>query len=290
MTGYGRGECAERGFKITVEISSVNRKQAEIALNLPRELEILEAQIRDEINQSLSRGRLTVRIALHRADSADSAQAHVNVPVAKAYLKQIKQLAADLGLRDEITLDLLMRAPGVFEPVDELSEPEDLWPCVLKALRQSLDALLKMRAKEGAHLSSDLSARMKLIRQSVKRIEKQAPLVAERFREQLRERIRSAGLELPAVDDERLIKEIVYFVDRSDITEEITRLKSHFGQFDDCVKSQEPVGRTLDFLSQEMNREVNTVGSKANDAIISREVVSLKAELERFREQSQNVE
>ena len=114
--------------------------------------------------------------------------------------------------------------------------------------------------------------------------------MVERYREQLRERIKNAGLEMPGVDDERLLKEIVYFADRSDISEELTRLQSHFQQFDDCVKSQEPVGRTLDFLAQEMNREVNTIGSKANDSLISREVVTLKAELEKFREQVQNVE
>ena len=131
---------------------------------------------------------------------------------------------------------------------------------------------------------------MKVIRSAVARIHKQAPLVQQRYRENLRERIRQAGLETPAPEDERLIKEVIYFADRSDITEELTRLESHFQQFDDCLKSAEPVGRTLDFLSQEMNREINTIGSKANDALISREVVLVKAELERFREQTQNVE
>src|SRR6202008_680741 len=125
---------------------------------------------------------------------------------------------------------------------------------------------------------------------SVNRIRDAAPEMVERYRTNLRERIKGSGLDLPAVDDERLLKEIVYFADRSDITEELTRLQSHFQQFDDCVKSSEPVGRMLDFLAQEMNREVNTIGSKANDSLISREVVTLKAELERFREQAQNVE
>jgi uncharacterized protein (TIGR00255 family) len=128
------------------------------------------------------------------------------------------------------------------------------------------------------------------MRKAVGMIRKQAPLTAENYRQQLIERIRSAGLESPAPDDERLLKEIVLFADRSDISEELTRLQSHFQQFEDCQKSKEPVGRTLDFLAQEMNREVNTIGSKANDAVVSREVVTLKAELEKFREQAQNVE
>ena len=128
------------------------------------------------------------------------------------------------------------------------------------------------------------------MRQAANHIQEQAPKVAERYRDQLIQRIKEANLPAPAVDDERLLKEVVYFADRSDITEELTRLQSHFQQFDDCLKTAEPVGRTLDFLAQEMNREINTIGSKANDSLISREVVTLKAELEKFREQAQNVE
>ena len=128
------------------------------------------------------------------------------------------------------------------------------------------------------------------MRNAASKVAKHAPTVAKRYRQQLIERIKSAGLEAPGTEDDRLLKEVVYFADRSDITEELTRLQSHFQQFDDCLKSKEPVGRMLDFLAQEMNREVNTIGSKANDSLISREVVTLKAELERFREQAQNVE
>jgi uncharacterized protein (TIGR00255 family) len=147
-----------------------------------------------------------------------------------------------------------------------------------------------MREREGEHLAADLAARIELIRSAATRIGVQAPLVQVQFRARLLERIRQAGLEGIAADDERMLKEVVLFADRSDITEELTRLESHFKQFADCGKAKEPVGRTLDFLSQEMNREVNTIGSKAQDAVISREVVQVKAELERFREQVQNVE
>jgi uncharacterized protein (TIGR00255 family) len=147
-----------------------------------------------------------------------------------------------------------------------------------------------MREREGQHLAGDLAKRIAIMRQATTRIQRHAPSVARRYREQLLERIKAAGLDTPDPEDDRLLKEVVYFADRSDITEELTRLQSHFQQFADCVKSREPVGRTLDFLAQEMNREVNTIGSKANDQLISREVVTLKAELERFREQAQNVE
>jgi len=290
MTGYGRGECAQKGFKITVELSSVNRKQSEISVALPRELEVLEAQIRDVINRSISRGRLTARVALHAAESQGSAGVRLNAALARAYVRELNRLAKDLKLTGPVTLDMLARAPGVFETDEEVADAEDFWPSVEKALSQALATLLKMREREGAHLGRDLSTRVANMRKSAAQIQKHAPQVQKRYREQLLQRLKTAGLETPAVDDERLIKEIVYFADRSDITEELTRLQSHFQQFDDCVNSREPIGRTLDFLAQEMNREINTIGSKANDSHISRAVVILKAELEKFREQAQNVE
>jgi len=289
MTGYGRGDCSQDGFKITVELSSVNRKQSEISLTLPREMEMLEAQIRDAINRHIARGRLTVRVTLHSGGNS-AARMHLNVPLAKAYTRELNKLARQLKLSGSVTLDHLVRAPGVFQTDEQIAEEENFWPAVEKALTKALGALVKMREREGAHLKQDLIERVAIMRQAATQIQKHAPKVAERYRDQLIERIRSANLETPAADDERLLKEVVYFADRSDITEELTRLQSHFQQFEDCVKTSEPVGRTLDFLAQEMNREINTIGSKANDSLISREVVTLKAELEKFREQAQNVE
>jgi len=290
MTGYGRGECAREGFKVTVELSSVNRKQGEISINLPREMEMLEAQIRDIINRYVARGRLTVRVTLHTGTLKGSARMHLNVRLARAYANELNRLARKLKLAGTVTLDHLVRAPGVLQTDEELAETGNLWPAVDKSLRLALAALVKMRQREGAHLAEELAARVTVMRRSVNRIQKQSPNSTRRYRQQLIERIKSAGLPAPAADDERLLKEVVFFADRSDITEELSRLQSHFKQFDDCLKSNEPVGRKLDFLAQEMNREINTIGSKANDRLISREVVILKAELERFREQAQNVE
>ncbi|MEO6182080.1 MAG: YicC/YloC family endoribonuclease [Verrucomicrobiota bacterium] len=289
MTGYGRGECAQNGFKITVELSSVNRKQSEISINLPRELEVLEAQVRDEINKCISRGRLSVRVSMHSAGNPAS-KLRVNVALAKSYAKEFGKLSKALKLSDPVTLDLLIRSPGVLQPDEDIGDAEDFWTAVNKALQAALTSLLKMRSREGAHLAKDMTARMNTIQKAFSQIQKQAPEVQKWYRDQLIQRVKNAGLEVPALDDERLIKEVVYFADRSDISEELTRLESHFQQFDDSLKSTEPVGRTLDFLAQEMNREVNTIGSKANNALISREVVVLKAELEKFREQVQNVE
>ncbi len=290
MTGYGRGECARDGFKITVELGAVNRRQSEISVNLPRELELLEAQVRDAINAQVARGRVTARICVHAAPGKISAQMHINKPLAEAYATELAKLAKSLKISGEISLDQILRAPGVFQSDEELVDAENIWPAVEKALKPALAALVKMREREGAHLAEDLTARIGVMKKSVEQIQKQAPTTAENYRKQLLERIKSAGIENIAPDDERLLKEIVLFADRSDISEELTRLQSHFKQFEDCRKSKEPVGRTLDFLAQEMNREINTIGSKANDAIISREVVTLKTELERFREQVQNVE
>jgi uncharacterized protein (TIGR00255 family) len=290
MTGYGRGGCAQNGFKITVELSAVNRRQSEISLNLPRELEMLEAPIRDAINGKIARGRVMARVSVHAGGDKLSARMHINLPLARAYTTELNRLARQLKLTGQVTLDQLIRAPGVLQTDEELVETEKIWPILEKALKQALAALVKMREREGDHLAQDLAARIAVMRKAVGKIQKQAPLTVENYRQQLVNRIKSADLESPAPDDERLLKEIVLFADRSDISEELTRLQSHFQQFEDCRKSREPVGRTLDFLAQEMNREVNTIGSKANDAAISREVVTLKAELEKFREQAQNVE
>jgi uncharacterized protein (TIGR00255 family) len=252
-------------------------------------LEVLETQLRDDINRRVARGRLTVRVSVHAAAGAGG-KTLINAALAKTYARELRALAKSLHLADDVTLDLLGRAPGVLQPAEEIHPAEELWPAISKALRTALDVMLKMREREGAWLARDLAARAARLRAGVKRVQRLAPRSAEQYRAQLLARIKAAGLAAPPLEDERLMKEIFLFADRSDISEELTRLESHFQQFDDCVKSREPVGRTLDFLAQEMNREVNTLGSKANDSAISREVVLLKAELEKFREQVQNVE
>jgi uncharacterized protein (TIGR00255 family) len=290
MTGYGWGECSKDGLKVTVELSSVNRKQSEIFVNLPRELEVLEAQARDEINQRVARGRVTARVSLHAAEGQDSARMHLNEKLAKSYAREFTRLAKELKLAGPVSLDLVLRAPGVLQASDEMAEAEDFWPSTRKALCQALEMLVAMRTREGAHLGKDLRARVATLRKAVARIQKQAPRVQVRYREQLLARIKSAGLDNVELDPDRLLKEVVFFADRSDISEELTRLQSHFNQFDTCMQSKESIGRTLDFLAQEMNREINTIGSKANDSTIAHCVVTFKAELEKFREQAQNVE
>ena len=198
--------------------------------------ELVEAQIRDAINRKVARGRVNVRVSLHAADDKLSARKHINHSLAKDYAAEFARLAKQLKISGEVTLDQLLRAPGVFHTDEELAETEDLWPAVEKALNPALAALLKMREREGAHLAEDLASRIGVMRQSAGKIQKQSPLTAENYRQHLLERIKNAGIESIAPDDERLLKEVVVFADRSDITEELTRLQSHFQQFEDCRK------------------------------------------------------
>ena len=288
MTGYGRGEAARGGAKFTVEISTVNRKQAELSLYLPRELDALESRARDEINAKVSRGRIAARVQW-TAKSGDRAQVEIDRNLAKEYAKEYRKLATDLKLCGEVSLDTILRAPGVLQTSEEELDVESLWTPLRTAVRAALKELLAMRAREGANLKKDLQKRIDALQKSVKAVKRQAPKTVRRHREALLDRLNQSGLDLK-LDDERVLKEVALFADRIDITEELTRLESHFGQFADYAKAKGPVGRTLDFLSQEMNREVNTIGSKANDPVISRLVVAMKSELEKFREQVQNVE
>ena len=289
MTGYGRGEHARDGFKITVEVNSVNRKQSDITVNLPAGLDELEPRIRDEINALLSRGRINAVIACHRHAGKDTAPVELDQALARAYVKAIRQLQRQTKLPGEVTLDTVLRAPGVLKLADATLDATALWPGIESALRHALDQVVRMREQEGKHLAGDLTTRLDLIVAGLAVIRTAIPVAMQRFREQLHARVREAGLEVP-VDDERLAKEVVFFADRCDVTEELTRLESHLQQFRASLKSATPVGRTLDFLAQEMNREINTIGSKANAAEISQQVVKLKAELEKIREQVQNIE
>lgn len=290
MTGYGRGECTEEGFKITAELSTVNRKQAELFLAIPRELEPLEPKVRETVNRRISRGRVNLKLGFFPGENFSIPAGQINAALARAYVREMKALSAELGLAGEVTLEALVRAPGVFQPDAGVGDAEELWPAVEKALGQALNGLTKMRTQEGANLEKDLRARIETMKRSLEVVKGRAPEMAKTYAENLRQRVAAAGLPLPPEDDERLLKEIVLFADRSDISEEITRMESHFKQFEEVAGSSEPIGRTLDFLAQEFNREINTIGSKASDNAISREVVLLKAELEKFREQVQNVE
>ena len=290
MTGYGRGECTAKGASITVELNSVNRKQAEVSLSVPSELESIEPDLRDLILASVSRGRVSGRVVLQYTGSSRASAVAVNETQAKAYRRELSKLAKSLEIPDNLSMEGLLRLPGVLENAQPALDAKAFRAPIKSALGQALEGLLSMREKEGGILGRDLAKRLAKLRRIVKRVAKLAPDVLKHHRERLIERLKKTNVEVPDMDDDRLLREIVYYTDRTDITEELTRLGSHFVQLEECLSDVVPVGRKLDFLAQEMFREINTIGSKANDANISSEVVTLKTELEKIREQVQNVE
>jgi uncharacterized protein (TIGR00255 family) len=288
MTGYGRGEADHAGTKISVELNSVNRKQSDIVINLPRDLAMLEPRIRQAINEKISRGRMNVMIGLQEFSNGASALA-LDTALARSYHAAMLTLQKELDAPGEITIGTILQAPGVMRSPEHTVNAGDAWPVVERALTAALGDLIKMRESEGKHLAKDLIRRLKTLRAGTKEIRKLYPEVVKKYRAVLRERLEKAGLDLP-LEDERLLKEVTIFADRSDITEELTRLESHLAQFAHHLRKNEPVGRTLEFITQEIFRELNTLGAKSNDAAISQHVVACKSELEKIREQIQNLE
>lgn len=288
MTGYGRGQASQNGTKFSVELNSVNRKQSDVVVALPRELAELEPRVRDVINAEVSRGRLNVVVACHQSASSAKNLA-LDAPLARTYFRAMQDLQRELQAGGEISIETVLRAPGVLRLPEEQLSIDEAWPHVEAALKEALADLVKMREREGKHLAKDLIRRLKVVRGCVRKIRQLQPGVLKRHRQSLHERIQRAGIEL-AIDDERLIKEVIFFADKSDISEELTRLESHFAQFAHHLRKNEPVGRTLEFMCQELGREFNTLGAKANDVEISQLVVICKAEMEKIREQIQNIE
>lgn len=288
MTGYGRGQSGTNGTQFFVELNSVNRKQSDVSVTLPRELMELEPRVRDVVNAVISRGRLNVVISA-QSSSANAQKMAIDKDLARVYFQAMRELQQELGAAGEVSIDTVLRAPGVLRVPEEQFTPEEAWPLLEEALRCALADLVGMREREGENLVRDLVSRLAAVRAWVDEIRAHQPNVVVRYRQNLEERIRKAGLEL-VVDDERLVKEVVFFADKSDITEELTRLESHFGQFAHHLQRKEAIGRTLDFMTQEISREFNTLGAKANDVSISQLVVSCKAEMEKIREQIQNIE
>ncbi|MBA2586174.1 MAG: YicC family protein [Chthoniobacterales bacterium] len=288
MTGYGRGEAALDGTKFLVELNCVNRKQSDVVINLPRDLAALEPRVRQAINEKISRGRTNATVTCgHKPNSVRKLS--LDTALARSYHDAMRALQKELSAPGEITIGTVLQAPGVLRMTEESTAPEEAWPAIETALHAALGELLQMSGREGRHLAKDLLARLKFIRQEIKSARALYPAVVTKYRAALIERIAKADVEIKA-NDERLLKEIALFADRADISEELTRLQSHLAQFAHHLRSNEPVGRTLEFITQEIFRELNTLGAKANDAVISQHVVASKAELERIREQIQNLE
>jgi len=288
MTGYGRGEFDHGGVKLSVELNSVNRKQSDIVVNLPRDLAELEPRIRQTINERISRGRMNVLVTLQESANGRRKLA-LDTGLARSYHEAMLTLQKELSAPGEITIGAILQAPGVMRSPEHSIDAAEGWPVLQQALAAALAELIKMREREGKHLAKDLIHRLKVLRKEIKGVRALYPDVVKKYRGALLERIEKAGLNLP-IDDERLLKEVSFFADRSDISEELTRLESHVAQFAHHLRKNEPVGRTLEFITQEIFRELNTLGAKSNDAAISQHVVACKSELEKIREQIQNLE
>ena len=288
MTGFGAATAPLGGSSIRVEIGGVNRKQAEIAVALPRAWAALETTVRDIVAAAVSRGRVNVSLTLQQTPGAAGSLA-LNRDKLAALTATLAEAESTLGRSIDTSLDALLRLGIIAEETETDMPLETVQAAAEPAVREALEAFLKLRAQEGENMKRDLLGRIATLRQFREQLMARAAGVATRHREMLLKRLAEAGLPLP-LDDERIIKEIALFADRCDVSEEMTRLESHLNQFEKICDKAEPVGRTLDFLCQEIFRELNTTGSKANDAELAQLVVTAKTELEKIREQVQNIE
>lgn len=287
MTGYGKGEATGAAGRCVVEVRTVNHRYGEVTVKLPRSFLAYEHELRKAAANRIKRGKADLFVQWEEAVGAAQVPP-VNMAAARGYQAAFLELARELRLSPEIPLSLIVSQKNVLQEAAGEEQP-DLLPQVLQAVLAALDALDAMRLREGEALERDLRERRQGLAELVAQVTERAPLVVEEYEAKLRQRLTKL-LNDAELDPQRLAQEVALMADRCDVTEELVRLQSHFVQFDETLALTEPVGRKLDFLMQELNREVNTIGSKANDAQVTALVVQMKAELERMREQVQNIE
>ena len=287
MTGFGRSKLEIEGKEYTVEIKSVNHKYTDISIKLPRQISYLEDKIRKTIADKISRGKIDVFIGFqdYRETGKDI---KINREIAKIYINELKSLAEETGISQDINIVDIAKLPEVLNIKNEENEDE-VWGEVSKVLNLAIDNFIEMREVEGDKIKEDLKKRTELVSSKVNEIKKFSSGLVEEYIEKLENRIKEL-LKTDVVDKDRLAQEIVIFSDKSSIEEELTRLDSHINQFLNLLEKDSPVGKKFDFIIQEMNREVNTIGSKANCLEITNRVIELKTEIENIREQIQNIE
>jgi uncharacterized protein (TIGR00255 family) len=288
MTGYGRVETLLDGRNIVVEAKSVNHRFLEISLRTPSALFPLEMEYKKKIGERFKRGRIDVSIRLE-GEGADTSKVNLNLDVARNYFDVLNRLIAEFHLQETITLKSLTGFRDIFTPPSETQLSPEFLSQVEKTLQEALSMLVNMRQDEGIVLYSDMEMRLKVITKILETIRLRGPQVVLEYQKRLADRIKelTAGY---ALDDTRLAQEVAIMADRCDITEEIVRMQSHISQFETLLQSEDAEGKKIDFLLQEMNREINTIGSKSNDAEITRQVIEAKSELGKLREQAQNIE
>ena len=291
MTGFGREHVIAEGREIIVEIRSVNHRYFEFTARTPRTYGYLDEKLKAFLKGGISRGKVEVSVSIYNQEGTD-AEIELNLPVAKGYLDALRNASNELDLRDDLALSNIMKMPDVFTVVKKTEDEEVIWNQVKGVAQTALERFVLMRETEGVKMYEDVNSRLDFIEETVGKIEEYQPSVAKSYSDRLYEKISETlrSLDLDKIDHQRVLTEVAIFADKVAIDEETVRLRSHISQFRDLIKSDEPVGRKLDFLVQEVNREVNTIGSKANDLNIARMVVDLKAEIEKIREQIQNIE
>ena len=288
MTGYGRATQTVEGREITVEVRSVNNRYLDCTVKLPRLFSFAEDAVKQKVKEYVTRGKVDVFVSVG-AGSGEGVRISLNRPVLEGYLAAMTSIAEDYGVRNDISVNSLSRLPDVFT-VEKAEEDEDaLKNGLVSVTEQALIVYNAMRRTEGAALEKDLREKAKNILSMVERVEARSPVTAAEYRARLEAKMREV-LESTTVDEARLLTEAAIFADKIAVDEETVRLRSHLQQLDTMLASSEPIGRKLDFLMQEMNREANTIGSKGNDIEQARTVVDIKAELEKIREQMQNIE
>ena len=289
MTAFATVEKTTDYLTATVEIRSYNSRHLDIFLRIPSPYQLLEDKIKELINARIARGRLEMR--LHIEDHATEAAAlEIDDARADALMAIFKELKSKFKIKHDITLDTLLNAGSIIKPVEKMQNDEIIWPMVKACIILALDDLEAMRCKEGDFIGADLKQRLIFINDCLKRIKKGSENLFGQYQQRLKERISALTQNVVELDPARIAQEAAILADRSDITEELTRAASHMNQFDQIMQGPEPAGRKLNFLLQELNREFNTMGSKIGDATISHLIIDVKSELEKIREQIQNVE
>jgi len=288
MTGFGRGNYEESGRSFVIEIKSVNHRYLDVNVKMPRAMISLEERIRKAISETISRGKIDVFVTQNNYEKEDMV-ASFNEHLADSYVKCLQEIKERYSVRDDISVSLIAKFPDVISLQKDEQDLEDIWKTAEVPLKMAIEALVSMREREGEKLKEDIVTRCNNVAELVKKVELRAPLVVKEYKERLEQRLKDL-LNDAVIDENRIAMEIAIFADRSNIDEEIVRLKSHLAQMIDNTKLEEPVGRKLDFILQELNRETNTIGSKANDAELVQIVLNMKNEIEKIREQVQNVE
>lgn len=290
MTGYGRGECTMYERKFTVEIKAVNHRYNDITVKLPRAIMGFEDEIKKAISKKVFRGKLDVFVNFE-SFSQEDINISVNEPLAKSYTETLRKLKSDLHLDGDVTIEIVSKFPDVItvdKSISNENTENEIRECLIKAVEDATDAFVAMREVEGETLKKNIIEKVAFVNDALQKIEERAPWVSKDYRARLEAKL--ADLDEIQVDESRLLTEVLLFADKACIDEEITRLHSHISQMYSIVEENVPVGRKLDFLVQEMNRETNTIGSKSNDIEITNHVVDIKSEIEKIREQIQNIE